>query len=146
MFLGGLAAGIACSNASSDGIEWITYNARILEEARKNGQPVLLEFTADWCPPCEELEKHTFSDESVIEATRPFVAVRVDVTDYESAQSQQLRARFGITGVPEILFLNGRGEEIRPARVVGFVGPNDFVRRLQFAQAASNIRGRTAGD
>jgi len=121
------------SGESGDTITWKRYDPAVLYRARQEGKPVLLEFYADWCIPCLELEQHTFSDRGVISSTWPFVRVRVDMSDYESPESERLREEFGVTGVPEILFLDARGNEIRDARIVGFLGPEDFLRRVERA-------------
>ena len=109
------------------------YDPGVLYRARQEGKPVLLEFFADWCIPCLELEEHTFSNEGVINSTWSFVRVRVDMSDYESSESERLREKFGVTGVPEMLFLDARGNELTDERIIGFVGPEDFLRRMERA-------------
>ncbi len=112
---------------------WQSFDPAVLYRARQEGKPVLLEFYADWCIPCLELEKLTFSNEGVINSTWSFVRVRVDMSDYESPESARLREQFGVTGVPEMLFLDARGNEIRDERIIGFLGPEDFLRRVERA-------------
>ena len=125
-----------CSSDQNGAIEWQFYAPAVLGQARIEGQPVILNFHADWCAPCHELDRFTFSDERVVESTKSFVMVKVDLTDYESPQSQRLREKFGITGVPEILFLDRTGNEIREARLIGFVGPDDFLQLLNTVSPA----------
>jgi len=123
---------LACSSGESgDSIPWQAYDPGVLYRARQEGKPVLLEFFADWCIPCLELEEQTFSNEGVINSTWSFVRVRVDMSDYESSESERLREKFGVTGVPEMLFLDARGNEIKNARIIGFLGPEDFLRHLE---------------
>ena len=121
------------SGESGDSIPWQTYDPAVLYRARQEGKPVLLEFYADWCIPCLELEEHTFSNEGVINSTWSFVRVRVDMSDYESPESARLRKKFGVTGVPEMLFIDARGNEIRDERIIGFLGPEDFLRHVERA-------------
>ncbi len=130
-----LALGLlSCSSGESgNSIPWQSYDPAVLYRARQEGKPVLLEFYADWCIPCLELEKLTFSNEGVINSTWSFVRVRVDMSDYESLESARLREEFGVTGVPEMLFLDARGNEIKGARIIGFLGPEDFLRRVERA-------------
>ena len=130
-----LALGLfACgSSETRDIITFQQYDPGILYRARQEGRPVLLEFYAEWCIPCRELEQFTFSDRGVIASTWPFVRVRVDLTDYESPEAERLREQFGVTGVPEIHFLDPRGDEIQEARVIGFLGPEDFLRHVERA-------------
>jgi len=125
---------LSCSSGElGNSIPWQEYEPAVLYRARQEGKPVLLEFYADWCVPCVELEEHTFSNEGVINSTWSFVRVRVDMSDYESPESARLREEFGVTGVPEMLFLDARGNELRDQRIIGFVGPEDFLRRMERA-------------
>ncbi len=130
-----LALGLlSCSTRESgDTVPWQPYDPAVLYRARQEGKPVLLEFYADWCIPCLELEQQTFSDGRVINSTWSFVRVRVDMSDYESPESERLREEFGVTGLPEMLFFDGRGNEIKGARIIGFLGPEDFLRRVEQA-------------
>ncbi len=130
-----LALGLlSCSSGESgNSIPWKPYDPAVLYRARQEGKPVLLEFYADWCIPCLELEEHTFSDGRVINSTWSFVRVRVDMSDYESPESERLREQFGVTGVPEMLFLDARGIEIKDSRIIGFLGPEDFLQRVERA-------------
>ena len=124
----------SCSTPqASNAIRWQGYDPAVLEQARGESRPVILEFSADWCPPCKELDERTFSDQRIIESSMPFVLVQVDVTDWESSESLRIKEKFGVTGVPEILFLDGDGQEITELRVIGFLGPDYFLRRMQFA-------------
>jgi len=77
----------------------------------------------------------------VIEATRPFVMVKVDLTQYGSPEAERVRRQFGVTGVPELVFIDGKGNEIREARVVGFVGPEDFLQLLQHLLRSEGSEG-----
>lgn len=130
-----LALGLlSCSSGESgNSIPWQSYDPAVLYRARQEGKPVLLEFYADWCVPCVQLEEHTFSNERVINSTWSFVRVRVDMSDYESPESERLREQFGVTGVPEMLFIDARGNEIKGSRIIGFLGPEDFLRRVERA-------------
>ena len=126
-------AGASCSNSleTSPTIVWQDYDPVLLDQARQKGQPAIVEFYAEWCEPCIELERFTFSDQRVIESTKPFLRVRVDLTNYDSPKAQQLRKQFRVTGVPEILFLDSQGDEIQEARVIGFVGAAGFLQRVK---------------
>jgi thiol:disulfide interchange protein DsbD len=95
----------------------------------------MLDFSADWCIPCHELERATFTDRRVIEAARDFDAYKVDLTSYNSPESEALRKQYGITGVPTIVFLDDHAREIRAARVEGFMPPEPFLRRMRLASS-----------
>ena len=106
-----------------------------LERMAASDRPLILDFSADWCIPCHELETRTFTDASVIAKGREFRRVRVDLTRYDSDESQKARERFGIRGVPTIVFLAPDGREVRAARVEGFLPPARFIERMDLALA-----------
>jgi thiol:disulfide interchange protein DsbD len=124
----------------ANSISFVAYDEARLRAALDGGRPVLMDFSADWCVPCHELERFTFTDRRVIEASADFERFKVDLTRYDSPESERLRREYGITGVPTIVFLTPRGEEVLDARVEGFMPPGPFLERMQRARTA----GRTA--
>lgn len=116
-------------------MEFEAYDETRLRAALDQGRPVLMDFSADWCVPCHELERFTFTDRRVIAASADFERFKVDLTRYDSAESEQLRADYAITGVPTIVFLAPDGREVRAARVEGFLPPEPFLERMQTAVA-----------
>lgn len=118
-------------NLQQPGLEWEEYSPERLAEARENGQPVMVDFTADWCIPCIELDRVTFTDGRVIGASEDFVLLKVDLTNFNSSEAEELRDRHDVAGVPTIIFFGEDGEEVLDARVVGFLGPERFVERLE---------------
>lgn len=126
----------SCSSPeASPSIVWQNYDPAVLDWARQEERPVILEFSADWCPPCKELDQFTFSDQRVIDAAAPFVMVKADVTDWESPESEALKSQFGVTGVPEILFFDAEGNEIPEIRAIGFLAADYFLRRMNLVSA-----------
>ena len=103
---------------------------RILQKAKSDNKPVMLDFYADWCISCKEMEAITFANSEVGKAMSRFVLIQVDVT-INNQQSQALLKQFGLYGPPAILFFNGAGEEQKALRVVGFMAPGRFLERLQ---------------
>jgi thiol:disulfide interchange protein DsbD len=85
----------------------------------------MLDFYADWCVSCKEMEHRTFSDPAVQKALAQTVLLQADVTANDE-DDQALLKHFGIFGPPSILFFGADGEERRPFRLVGFLGPQEF--------------------
>lgn len=96
-----------------------------LAQAKAQGKPVMLDFYADWCVSCKELEKYTFSDPGVQQALTGSVLLEADVTAND-AEDQALMKHFGIYGPPAILFFGPDGKERKGYRVVGYMGPQPF--------------------
>ncbi len=98
---------------------------REIDLARASGKPVMLDFYADWCVSCKEMEKYTFSDAGVQQALAGVVLLQADVTAND-AEDQALLKHFGIFGPPSIMFFSPDGTEQRDRRVVGFLKPGNF--------------------
>jgi thiol:disulfide interchange protein DsbD len=96
-----------------------------LAEARAAHQPVMLDFTAEWCVSCKEMEHKTFPDAGVIDALKPFMLLRADVTDNDK-DDQALLKRFHSFGPPTIAFYDSAGTERESYKLVGFVPPAEF--------------------
>ncbi len=118
-------------NLQRESIEWQPHSSRRLEIARENNQPALMYFAADWCIPCLEMEQNTFVDPRVIEVTEPMLRVKVDLTNFNSPESELLRQKHEITAVPTFIVLDEQGREVRDARMVGFFSASDFLKRME---------------
>ncbi|WP_371324091.1 protein-disulfide reductase DsbD [Dechloromonas sp. ZY10] len=92
-------------------------------------KPVMLDFYADWCVSCKEMERFTFSDPAVQARLAGFTLLKADVTA-NSADDKALLARFGLFGPPGIIFFDAKGQEIKGRRVVGFQDVERFMRSL----------------
>jgi thiol:disulfide interchange protein DsbD len=96
-----------------------------LAEARAAGKPVMLDFSAEWCVSCKEMEARTFPDAGVIGALKSFLLLRADVTD-NNDDDQALLKRFHSFGPPTIAFFDTHGAERENFKLVGFVPPQEF--------------------
>ena len=113
-------------------IDWTGYEKGIVERLKGQDKPLLIDFYADWCAACRELDTETFTDDAVAALTRQFIMVRVDCTA-PSPALRDIMDRFRVTGLPTIVFLGKEGEELRSLRVVGFVEPDDMRARMEKA-------------
>jgi len=102
------------------------------EEAKRTGKPLLLDFYADWCISCKEMEIKTFQNAAVAKKMQDFMLVQADVTR-NTAEHQALLKQYGLFGPPGILLFNPAGEEQINQRVVGFMPPDRFLLRLNAA-------------
>jgi thiol:disulfide interchange protein DsbD len=102
------------------------------EEAKRTGKPLLLDFYADWCISCKEMEIKTFANSAVAKKMQEYILVQADVTS-NTAAHQALLKRYGLFGPPGILLFNPAGEEQTNQRVVGFMPPDRFLLRLNAA-------------
>jgi thiol:disulfide interchange protein DsbD len=93
------------------------------------GRPVVLDFYADWCVSCKEMEHLTFSDPAIAARMAGAVLLQADVTA-NSPEDKALMKRFGLFGPPGILFFDGQGREKAQARVVGYEPPERFALAL----------------
>jgi len=101
---------------------------REVTQARAQGHSVLVDFSADWCTSCKEMERYTFTDPTVQAALRETVLLRANVTQND-ADDQALLRHFGIFGPPTIAFYGADGRERAAYRVVGFMNAEDFAAR-----------------
>jgi thioredoxin:protein disulfide reductase len=93
-----------------------------------SGKTVMLDFYADWCTSCKEMEKYTFSDAKVIAALNDVVLLQADVTE-NNADDQALLKRFNLFGPPGIIFFDKTGAEIK-TRVIGYKNAEDFTQTI----------------
>ena len=111
---------------------------REIAAASAGGKPVMLDFYADWCVSCKEMEKYTFNAPAVRAALQSFVLLQADVTANDETD-QALMRRFNIFGPPTIAFFGADGQERRNYRVVGYMPAEPFARHVQQAIEAKPV-------
>jgi thioredoxin:protein disulfide reductase len=101
-----------------------------LAAARASGKPVMIDFFAEWCAACKELDRATYVAPSVVSEAQRFVRIKVDGTNGQDSLDA-LYQRFGIEGLPTVAFVSSRGEILDHPRVMGFLGPEEFLEEMR---------------
>jgi thiol:disulfide interchange protein DsbD len=113
------------------GMQWHAYSDQLLFEAVEKQKPVIIDFSAAWCAPCRELDEVTFHDREVVkQAEQDFFMIKVDLTRKGNPDSDRLLQKYGVKGVPTIVFLDRQGKERRELRLVDFLPPDQFLVRM----------------
>ena len=128
--LAGLRGQSAAAETKTLPFEAVRSLAELEARVLAAGKPVMLDFYADWCVSCKEMERFTFADPAVTARLAGFTLLRADVTA-NSADDKALLARFGLFGPPGIMFFDPKGKEIRDVRVVGFQDADRFLASLK---------------
>ncbi|MFC1595296.1 protein-disulfide reductase DsbD family protein [Gemmatimonadota bacterium] len=121
------------------GLEWGDDVEAALILSEIEGKPVMIDFTADWCVACKELDHFTFSDPAVVEVLKEFILVRVDLTNNDDPKNQEYYPRYEIYGLPSVTFITPSGELLRDQKVVGFVKADRFLEILNAVLEVSKI-------
>jgi thiol:disulfide interchange protein DsbD len=106
--------------------------AELQEKLSAPGKPVMLDFYADWCVSCKEMEAFTFSDPRVRAQLEGMLLLQADVTAHSQADRALLK-RFSLFGPPGIIFFDAQGKEIRGLRVIGYQNADRFLKTLSAA-------------
>ena len=117
------------TEATKTGEGWQTYSEELLQQAKAENKIVILDFFADWCLACHELDEKTFSEKSVEAGLKDFVKLRYDATK-ETPDFKILRQKYKIMGLPTVLFFNEKGDPIEALTLTQFENPADFLKRL----------------
>jgi thiol:disulfide interchange protein DsbD len=136
--VGGPAATVAAQGLDFRRIKTVQDLDAVLTAAKGEGKPAMLDFYADWCVSCLEMEHYTFTDPGVQEALSGTVLLQADVTANDQ-EDQELLKRFGVFGPPTIIFFGPDGAQRQGFEVVGFMDAQEFAAHVQRATATGSI-------
>jgi thiol:disulfide interchange protein DsbD len=122
----GVPSGLA---NQQDIVAFQDFSLERFDAALKSGKPVFIDFFAEWCLACKELESQTFTSMEVEILSREFIAFKFDATE-ESELLNQLKKQYGIVGLPSIIFFNAKGEWLKEFTLNEFENAKAFVLRL----------------
>ena len=110
-----------------------------LAQNKQNNKITMLDFYADWCISCKELEHITFSNKQVVNQLQNISTLQTNITDND-AQDKALLKKFSLIAPPVILFFSPDGKELRNYRLVGYLPPKDFLAHLAKVKVAAGIK------
>jgi thiol:disulfide interchange protein DsbD len=139
LLVGGIvyAAGAADARERRRGdaaLAWVSDEPAALALAKQEGRPVLIDFWAEWCTACKELDKIAWADPRVRTEAARFVTLKLDGTD-GSAEFQALTEKYGIVGMPTVVFIDARGREV-PERVTAAIPGAEMAEILRRVDGA----------
>ncbi len=118
------------SESSQTKSDWLPYSEEYFFKASSQSKPIILDFYADWCAACHELDKYVFSSSEFKNATKEVVLLKFDATK-DSDLLAKLKKKFQIKGLPTILFFDSKGQWLEKLTLTEFEKKELFLKRLQ---------------
>ncbi len=114
--------------AQHEGLAWVTSDIDGLARARQEGRPVVMDFYADWCAACKELDEKSWVHPTVRAEGERFVAIKMDFTENSQANAAK-QASYGVLGLPTVIFFDSKGNEVE--RFFGFRPPDEILSSMK---------------
>lgn len=128
---------LSSAGASTAGpkIVWLDTEEKGLAAAAATGKPLIIDFTAEWCAACHEMEKLTYTDGMVIAEADGFITVMIDCTEKADPAVRAVQQKYGVKGLPTVVFVKANGEKM--SETIGFVEAAEFVKVMRDAKTVS---------
>lgn len=111
-------------------LNWINNLEEGLARAKQEGKPVLIDFWAEWCAICKEIDHYTLRAPAVEEALKRFVTIKIDLTDPNTGKNQEIMQSYKIPGLPLIVFYDAQGTLLEQKKITGFINQKDFLQHI----------------
>ena len=122
-------------------VAWQSYSENLIEQARALNKPVIIDFYADWCAPCRELDEVTFHNPDIVkQGKHDFIMIKVDLSRKGNPVHEKLLNQYGVKGVPTVVFLDHQGKERHDLRLVDFLPADQFLIRMAEIRNSKNDR------
>jgi thiol:disulfide interchange protein DsbD len=116
------------------GVSWQPYSRDMFSKAVTSGKPIIIDFYADWCTPCRQLDNKTFHDRNVVRESAKFSMIKVDLTKGSDPDVTQLLKKYEVKGVPTVIFLDSHGVARKELETVDFAPGNEFLMKMKIVQ------------
>ncbi len=117
---------------SNDEVKWkmLTSVESIEQSINTENKPIMMDFYADWCAQCKELDEYTYTNPDVVELSKSLNTIKIDLT----RENENITNKYNIKGLPVVVFMNNKGEEYKDLRVTGFLKPEEFKKKINSLQ------------
>jgi len=117
---------------ANEEVKWkmLTSVESIDKSISDENKPVMIDFYADWCAQCKELDEYTYTNPVIVELSQSLNTIKIDLTK----ENESITNKYNIKGLPVVIFMSSKGEEYKELRVTGFLKPEDFKKKINSLQ------------
>jgi thiol:disulfide interchange protein DsbD len=119
-------------HGGGQGLTWENYDEKLVDQAKQLRMPVIIDFSADWCIACHELEKYTYSAPDVVTQAQAFTLIKVDATNL-TPPIQNILSKYKVLGLPTVIFIDRSGHVRSELTILGFVKSGTFISAMKKA-------------